>query len=441
MTVEYDVLQEIRPSAEERSEILSKADRLKSVAEKYISDNNIDAKVLLAGSVGKGTYLRNPDLDLFLLFPESCPRDELEKTGIRIGMDIIDGQLMYAEHPYTTGKFEGLDVDIVPCYSITSTENLKTAVDRTPFHAKYILANTDEAMRDEIRLMKKFMKGIGAYGAEPDVRGFSGYMCELLVVKYGSFIGVLENAARKWKNGMSLDLGPSCGTLSGAMVFYDPVDGKRNVASSVHTDTLCKFVTASKAYLANPDPRFFFPEKRAPYGKNELKEIWNKRKTGLLALVFERPDIIPENLHAQLWKTHLGVAKKLNDYGFTVLRADHYDDEKEACVLFEIASFQLPPLRVHDGPKATISNSANFLERWKDNPYGAPFIEDGIWKVVCEVPYSTAGEMIGKEIRQSGVGKSLSVETVKILSQNEVIEKCDALALTSLFEPMFPWEI
>ena len=31
------------------------------------------------------------------------------------------------------------------------------------------------------------MQGIGVYGAEIKVGGFSGYLCELLVMKYGGF--------------------------------------------------------------------------------------------------------------------------------------------------------------------------------------------------------------------------------------------------------------
>ena len=439
MTIEYDVLSEIKPTPAECSEILGKADRLKATAEKYVEDNGIDAVVKLVGSVGKGTFLRNPDLDLFICFSEEVPRDKMEELGIKIGKEIVGGVLMYAEHPYTSGSFEGLDVDVVPCYAIRTTADLKTSVDRSPFHAAYILGHSDEKMRDEIRIMKKFMKGIGTYGAEPDVRGFSGYLCELLVVRYGSFIGVLE-AAKKWKTGMSIDLGVVSASLSGAMVFYDPVDGKRNVASAVHEDTLCKFITAAKTYLACPDRRFFFPEERKPMTRDELSARWVSRKTGLIALKFERPDIIPENLHAQIWKTQNGVGKKLSDYGFGVLRAEHYDTEKEVCIVFELTMFELPPLRVHLGPKAFAPNSKFFIEKWCDNEFGAPFIEDGVWKVVCNVPFRTAADMIRKEISQSGVGKALSVNTVRILSQNEVIEECEERTLTEVFDPRFPWE-
>ncbi len=51
-------------------------------------------------------------------------------------------------------------------------------------------------MRGEVRLLKKFMKGIGVYGAEIKTGGFSGYLCELFVLHYGSFVKTLEAFAR-----------------------------------------------------------------------------------------------------------------------------------------------------------------------------------------------------------------------------------------------------
>jgi len=43
--------------------------------------------------------------------------------------------------------------------------------------------------------LKQFMKGIGVYGSELRRRGFSGYLTELLVINYGSFLGVLKEAS------------------------------------------------------------------------------------------------------------------------------------------------------------------------------------------------------------------------------------------------------
>jgi len=440
MTLESDILAEIKPSPEECAEILAKAERLQGLTEKYVRERGIPATVMFVGSVGKGTFLRNPDIDLFLLFSEDVPQEEMERLGIQAGRDLVGGVMMYAEHPYTSGKFEGLDVDMVPCYAVKSATELRTAVDRTPFHAEYIKSHTDEALRDEIRLMKKFMKGIHTYGAEPDVRGFSGYLCELITIKYGGFLWALKRAS-KWKTGTIINIEERGEPMNGALVFYDPVDPKRNVASAVHEDTLSTFVAACRAYLAAPDRRFFFPNKRVPPSREELVDTWKERRTGIVSVSFARPDILPENLHAQVWKTQYGIAKKLDAYGFNVIRAEHCEDDGEIHVVFELETFTLPLLHMHDGPPVNVETAEGFLEMWADNKYGRPFIANGRWRVISGQPFSDAESMILSEARHSGLGKDLDIATMKVRSQEKAVREMDPLMLAQLFDPRMPWEI
>lgn len=44
----------------------------------------------------------------------------------------------YASHPYVTSEIDGFEVDFVPCYNIENGSQLKSAVDRTILHTKYI---------------------------------------------------------------------------------------------------------------------------------------------------------------------------------------------------------------------------------------------------------------------------------------------------------------
>lgn len=439
MTLESEILSEIKPTDEESTEIIGKAERLKALAETYLSENGIDAKVRFVGSVGKGTYLRNPDIDLFLMFPMSLPRPEMERLGLKAGKDLIGGSLMFAEHPYTSGEFEGLEVDLVPCYLLDSTEHMKTSVDRTPFHTDFVLSRTDDRLRDEIRLMKCFMKGIGAYGAEPDVRGFSGYLCEIITIKYGGFLEAVE-ACSKWKVGIRIGIDGFGEPMKDALVFYDPVDIRRNVASAVHKDTLCMFIEACRSYLMNPDRGFFFPEKRRPLSGAELVDNWNSRGTGLISLSFDRPDIIPENLHAQVWKTQYRMIDKFEEFGFGCLRAVHTEDEEKVHIIFELSSIKAPNLRLHSGPPVFSPNCTEFLRRWEGNPYGSPFIEDGRWSVLCRPQYDDAGSMAESEAHHAGLGKNLEVDTMRVMTGRDVIENMDSCVLSELFDHRFPWQ-
>ena len=167
-TLERSVLDRIVPSEDEILSISERANRLKSMVQEYIQDHGIDIDIMFAGSFSKGTFLSNPDLDLFLMFPESVSKKELERIGLQAGEDILHGERMFSEHPYTRGVFEGLDVDMVPCYHLATTDKLQSAVDRTPFHTAYICRTLSSEQKDQVRLLKKFMKGIGTYGAEQD---------------------------------------------------------------------------------------------------------------------------------------------------------------------------------------------------------------------------------------------------------------------------------
>ena len=198
MSLEEQILERIRPTAEETERIDTVARHLVDLVRAYMDEHGIEAELKLVGSYSKGTYLSDPDLDLFIMFPPETPRSELVDTGLRIGEDVLHGTRMYAEHPYTSAVFEGVDVDLVPNIHIKDTSHLETAVDRTPFHTEYLLSHMKEGQADQIRLLKKFMKGVGTYGAEPIVRGFSGYLCEILVLRYGTFRGVIEAAAGEW---------------------------------------------------------------------------------------------------------------------------------------------------------------------------------------------------------------------------------------------------
>ena len=439
--VELSVLGEIVPSKKDMLRLDETADHLLDKTRRYFSDKGLDVEIRLAGSYAKGSYLSDQDFDLFMLFPSDIPRDEMERIGIQAGRDLIDGELMYSEHPYTTGHFEGVEVDMVPCYKLESTDHIKTAVDRTPFHTLYINSHLTAEQKDQVRLVKKFMKGIGAYGAEQDARGFSGYLCELLVVKYGSFRKALE-AALGWKLGEVIVIEEKGPDFDSALVVYDPVDKKRNAASAVHEDTFNLFKTAAKAYLEEPDERFFFPRPRSPLDVAELEWICAKKGTKLVSVTFDRPEgIVEDNLQAQLWRTQYALQKKFGEFDFKVLAAVHRLDDLRLSIIFELESDILSDTHEHRGPPAKVKGaSEDFLGHWKDNPYGEPYQKDGYWYVVSERPIRTAVEFLEKQTAIAGIGRNVDPATLMIYDHIQTLAAMDAGLLTELLDPRYPWE-
>jgi tRNA nucleotidyltransferase (CCA-adding enzyme) len=440
MSTESTVLKKIKPTDEEIVTITKTANDLTSIVKDYLKKNDMDIKVRLVGSFAKGTYLSDPDLDLFILFPEGTAHSVLETVGLKVGEDILHGTRMYSEHPYTRGVYNGLDVDLVPGIDIQNTTKLQTSVDRTPFHTDYILSHMNEEQRDQVRLLKAFMKGIEAYGAEPNTRGFSGYLCELLIVKYGNFKSALE-ASMEWKEGTAITIEKRGPPMIGPLIVYDPVDEKRNVASAVHIDTLSLFMVAARAYLDHPSEKFFFPIDRIPLTREELQKKTDEHGSRIITVIFKKPNVIEDNLYSQLWKTQYALTKKLNDFDYNVLRAVHSMNDKTLEIVFELERDILSKTYKHIGPPVYVRTAASFLTKWKDNEYGKPFIEDGCWNVIAERMYFTAQEMITDEAAIAGIGREIDPDTMKVLDHENSLDKTNPVLLTELLDPKASWDV
>src|SRR5438552_17227255 len=105
-----------------------------------------------------------------------------------------------------------------------------SAVDRTPLHVDYVLGHVKQGQQNDVRLLKAWAEGIGVYGAEATVLGFSGYLCELLILKYASFRGVLDSSL-SWRPGTVIVLeGPPARTSPEPLIVVDAAARIRNAA-------------------------------------------------------------------------------------------------------------------------------------------------------------------------------------------------------------------
>ena len=121
-----------------------------------------------------------------------------------------------------------------------------------PFHTKYVSVRI-AGKEDDVLLLKQFMKGVHVYGSELRVGGFSGYLTELLVLCYGSFVAVLR-AASSWRPGQRLDLeGHAAVRHDEPLIVVDPVDPRRNVAGALTLDKMLQFAGAARSFLAEPE--------------------------------------------------------------------------------------------------------------------------------------------------------------------------------------------
>ncbi|MCW4052786.1 MAG: CCA tRNA nucleotidyltransferase [Candidatus Bathyarchaeota archaeon] len=398
----------ISPKPEDRKRIIGIVEQLKERVEKIAREAKVNVEVRLEGSIAKDTWLlESPDIDIFMRVPLSIPKEDFDDVCLDIARKATAGQEQierFADHPYLEAIVDGIRVNIVPCYDVRQGE-WKSATDRTPFHTDYVKPRLTREICGEIRLLKKFMKSIGVYGAEIKVGGFSGYVCELLTVFYGSFIKVLESASN-WETQTLIDLEEhykgreieSKKIFSEQLIIVDPVDRGRNTASAVRQDALSLFIAASRAFLRKPSLHFFYPSEIEPFNSESLQQEMEKRGSNFIFIKCRTVKMVPDILWGKLYKTRRFLRKLVTHNDFQIIRdAVWSDDENSHVFLIEVAHRYLPSLKKHVGPPLHQRRECNsFLQKHVSsaNTLSGPQIEQGRWMVEIRREHADIVELL-----------------------------------------------
>jgi tRNA nucleotidyltransferase (CCA-adding enzyme) len=374
-----DILEDIKPTDEEKRHIEDVSLNVMNFLQKRCDSKGIDAKVTLVGSVAKNTALKGKsDIDIFIAFPLSTNKDYLKDKGLDLAHECCEEfdsvpQHHFASHPYVTTDIEGCEVDIVPCYAIEDGSQLKSAVDRTILHTRYVKANLSEKQQDEVLLLKRFMAMTGTYGSEFKVGGFAGYLCELLIINYETFENTLKEAIN-WKFGHVIDLEGynTSKQFKDPLIVIDPTDKNRNVGAALRLDKMAEFIQSARNYVFSDNKKDYFYPLNKDLNKEDILNEFEKRNSDLIAFKFNIPDIPLDTLHPQLRKTCQALERKLNHEEFNVFKADYWSDEVDTCViLLEMASSKLNNVKVNVGPKVFITQACeNFAAKYgRENCY------------------------------------------------------------------------
>ena len=363
------VRERIDPDERERARMREAAAALTERAEEAIADLPVSADVTQVGSTARGTWISGDrDIDLFVRFPADVDREDLEAYGLEVGHAVLpEGREEFAEHPYVTGEYDGFDVDLVPCYRLESATDIQSAVDRTPFHNEYLAARLDDDLAGEVRLFKQFLKGVGAYGSDLRTRGFSGYLTELLVLEYGSFREVVAAAADDWHPPVRFDPEDhGRAEFDDPLVVVDPTDPERNVAAVCAAENVARLQHYARELLEAPREGLFFPDPTDPLSADEVREQVELRGTTPVAVRFDAPDVVEDQLYPQLRKSLAGMGDELDRRGFDVLRATTFADD--SAVLFaELEVAERPAVERHEGPPVHVRQHAEgFYGKYAD---------------------------------------------------------------------------
>ena len=321
------------PSASETAKV-SRLARMLLAKTRRAANRFPEAKgVLMGGSFAKGTWLPGRvDLDVFVQIDSMTTEERFERVGLEVGAIATRGYptgKKYAQHPYTEAMVEGVRVNVVPCFAVKPGE-WKSAADRSPYHVKLVEGIPGER-KDQVRLLKLFMNGVGVYGAEIERQGFSGYVAEVLLIKHGSFEAVI-----RWFAEYEM---PAKGR---AFSLPDPVDEGRDLGIAVSGESLGRMVLACREFLRRPSLAYF--ARMSGKARRSLEgEVF--------AVLFSHKALSEDTLWGELRKTLKHVVRHLEVQGFHVARAMAASDNVSKSAILLIPEFAwLPKFEQRLGP-------------------------------------------------------------------------------------------
>jgi len=295
------------------------------------------------GSYAKDTWLsKEADIDIFIKFKKTVNDEKFVEISKKIGFESMkkyNPYVRYSEHPYVEARIMKTKINIVPCYDVNLGE-WKSSADRSPFHTKHIQNTLTPKMKNEVRILKAFLKITKIYGAEIAKQGFSGYVSEVLILNFGSFENVIKSIAKIQPNQI---IGNTSKVFETSIVIIDPIDSNRNLAAAISNENIGKFILACRSFQKNPTLQFF----RSKISKTSKKNLEN-----VLVVKFNFKMRSPDIIWGQIKRATTSLATQLELGGFNVLRSKSYSDEQsEACLFFLLESTKIAKNHFKKGPE------------------------------------------------------------------------------------------
>lgn len=338
----------------------------------------------IGGSYAKGTWLaEDNDIDFFVKIDPNVDKREFEQLGTRIGFSALHKYrpyLRYSDHPYVEAKIQKIRINIVPCYQVNKGE-WKSAADRSPFHTVFMTENLDENMKDQVRILKKFLKSIGIYGSQLSVGGFSGYVTEILILRCRSFIEAITLMANMNRDKQVITLNEPdpqfLPSFDSRIIIIDPIDPRRNLGAAISSESLGKFILAARSLIQNPSIGYF----KSTENKFDIR-VFEKVKPNLLIVEFKIRKRSPDVVWGQLKRSLTALSKQLSISGFNAFGSTCITDENEyAAFVFLVEFTTLPSFTLNVGPEVLRKRDTEiFIERKLDKLI--PFWINGNMRVV-----------------------------------------------------------
>lgn len=338
------ILREISPSKDEQKN-LEKATKLflNKIKKDLIKQK---ATAVLGGSVGKGTWLSgNHDIDIFMQFPDDKEiSNKLEKI---LKKNFKKVERIHGSRDYFRVKFENYSFELIPVLKIKKIEQAKNVTDCSIFHINWVKKHTNPKLYDEIRLAKQFCKSARVYGAETYIKGFSGYVLEILIVYFGSFNNFIKGINNLKENTL-IDISAHKKALDrnklSPIILIDPVQGDRNAAAALSLEKFNKLKETSHHYLKSPSYDFFKIKKQ---NQDELKKRFD------IVLEIKPLEGKDDVIGTKILKAFEYIQEKINKEGF-LIKEQGWQFDSPAFAWLSVKNKEIPKEYIHLGPPLAV---------------------------------------------------------------------------------------
>ncbi len=428
-TLIYKALPLCEPTHGQEHMIARVAQEAKALVDSYVTGLDEVVDVVFGGSFAKGTWLPDhADIDIFVRIKPSVGIEKFEELGREIGSKALKNygpKLRYSDHPYVEVFVKKVRVNVVPCYDVEQSK-WQSAADRSPFHTQYISSHFDDEKKRQARLLKKFLKSVGIYGAEISTEGFSGYVSEVLVLKHCSFESVLR-AAADWQERQIIAVcdydADFVKAFNSPVIIIDPVDSRRNLGSAISPQSVAKFMLAARVFLENPSLEFF---KEGRYRGGRRRGARDKPLLrNVLVVEFSHKKKSPDIIWGQLKRSINAMTKQLELAHFEVLRSSCITDETSSAALaFLLESITLPAYAKKKGPEIfRRKDTASFLSNRKSKPL-AIWVDREMRIAMLMERKATDARKFAKSLlvnhrENSGISKELIANKLQIYSGSD----------------------
>ncbi len=354
-----EALGEIQPDRNYEKEIFERVELII----KKINKRQKNIKAILGGSGAKGTWLKTFDADIFAVFDYKKFKgksgnlsDILEKV---LKKKFKNVSRLHGSRDYFQIKQNQFTFEVVPILRIQKAEQAKNITDVSPLHSKWVLKH--KRLINEIKLTKQFCQAQNVYGAESYIRGFSGYICEILAVYYGSFLNLMKNAA-KWNGKVVIDAGRyyrgkdvfklvNTSKLVSPLVVIDPVQRDRNAAAALSDEKFEAFKKAAREFLRNPSADFFISKS---IDSVFLKEKNNKK---LVKVEVKQLEDKTDVVGGKLLKIYESIRENLDKNSFKTIKTGwEWDKKNNAVFYFVFDKKPLPKTVELEGPPIKLTH-------------------------------------------------------------------------------------